>query len=84
MIRIVRFYLTVVLRHVNRVFIGILRIWHYKKLTRKLRKQANLPPLFDEDDLPDPIYDPNYVHVLTEKQERDLHHRELLFHFTDH
>ncbi|KAL5508277.1 hypothetical protein ACEPAH_5896 [Sanghuangporus vaninii] len=57
----------------------ILRIWHYKKLTRKLRKKANLPELFDEDDLPDPIYDPNYVHVLTEKQERDLHHQQRQF-----
>ncbi|KAL5527363.1 hypothetical protein ACEPAG_6154 [Sanghuangporus baumii] len=57
----------------------ILRIWHYKRLTRKLRKKAGLPELFDEDDLPDPIYDPNYVHVLTEKQERDLHHQQRQF-----
>ncbi|KAF5387704.1 hypothetical protein D9615_000499 [Tricholomella constricta] len=37
-------------------------IWHYKRKTRKLRTKAGLPQLFDEDDLPDPKYDPNYVH----------------------
>ena len=55
---------------------GILRIRRFKSLTRKLRAEAGLPELFDEDDLPDPIYDPNYVHVLSEKQEMELHHRE--------
>ena len=35
-----------------------------------------MPQLYDEDDLPDPLYDPNYVHVLTDKQQEDLHHRE--------
>lgn len=42
----------------------------------KLRKKAGLPQLFDVDDLPDPIYDPNYVHVLTEAEQTDLHRRE--------
>lgn len=41
-----------------------------------LRAKAGLPALYDEDDLPDPIYDPNHVHVLTEIQQRDLHYRE--------
>lgn len=42
-----------------------------------LRAKAGLPALYDEDDLPDPMYDPNHVHVLTEMQQRDLHYREL-------
>ncbi|KAH8113230.1 hypothetical protein DFH11DRAFT_1600871 [Phellopilus nigrolimitatus] len=57
----------------------ILRIWHYKRLTRKLRRKAKLPMLFDEDDLPDPMYDPNYVHVLSEKQEHTLHRLQQQF-----
>ncbi|EEB99515.1 hypothetical protein MPER_00796, partial [Moniliophthora perniciosa FA553] len=48
------------------------KIYHYKRLTRKLRAKAGLPQLFDVDDLPDPAYDPNYVHVLTEEQEKDF------------
>lgn len=43
----------------------------------KLRSQAGLPQLFDVDDLPDPVYDPNYVHVLTEDEQEDLHRRKL-------
>ena len=50
-------------------------IWYYKRLTRRLRKKAGLPELYDQDDLPDPIFDPNYVHVLTDKQQYELHHR---------
>lgn len=41
----------------------------------KLRAKAGLPELYDADDLPDPVYDPNYVHVLTEEQQIDLHYR---------
>ncbi|KAK0206418.1 hypothetical protein DFS33DRAFT_1381524 [Desarmillaria ectypa] len=54
-------------------------IWHYKRRSRKLRREAGLPPLFDEDDLPDPAYDPNYVHVLTEKEQDDLHRQQVKF-----
>jgi hypothetical protein len=36
---------------------------------------AGLPQLYDVDDLPNPAYDPNYVHVLTDKEELDLHKR---------
>ncbi|KAI5893472.1 uncharacterized protein SCHCODRAFT_02575105 [Schizophyllum commune H4-8] len=57
----------------------ILKIWRYKRLTRKLRKRAGLPTLFDEDDLPDPDYDPNYVHVLTPKQQADLQRQQRKF-----
>jgi len=51
-------------------------IWYYKRRTRKLRKKAGLPELYDKDDLPDPVYDPNYVHVLTDKEEHELHHEQ--------
>lgn len=34
-----------------------------------------LPQLYDVDDLPDPAYDPNYVHVLSDKEQADLHKR---------
>jgi hypothetical protein len=40
-----------------------------------LRAMAGLPQLFDVDDLPDRAYDPNYVHVLSDKEELDLHKR---------
>jgi hypothetical protein len=51
------------------------KIWYYKRRTRKLRRKAGLPELYDNNDLPDPIFDPNYVHVLTDKEEYELHHR---------
>ncbi|KAJ7498809.1 hypothetical protein FB451DRAFT_11090 [Mycena latifolia] len=54
-------------------------IWHYKRRTRMLRAKAGLPKLFDEDDLPDPAYDPNYVHVLTDKEQKDLHRQQVKF-----
>jgi hypothetical protein len=57
---------------------GIFKIWLYKRRTQRLREKAGLPQLFDEDDLPDPFYDPNYVHVLTEEEQKDLHRREYL------
>ncbi|KAH8830932.1 hypothetical protein DL96DRAFT_1594868 [Flagelloscypha sp. PMI_526] len=54
----------------------VMRIWHYKLLTRKLRKKAGLPPLLDEDDLPDPMYDPNY------RQQKELHRQQRKFHYS--
>jgi hypothetical protein len=57
---------------------GICKIWHYKHKTTKLRDKAGLPQLFDVDDLPDPAYDPSFVHVLTEREQQDLHHRTYL------
>ncbi|PPQ77440.1 LOW QUALITY PROTEIN: hypothetical protein CVT25_011022 [Psilocybe cyanescens] len=62
----------------------IWRIWRYKQKTIKLRKKAGLPQLFDVDDLPDPIYDPNYVHVLTEDEQMDLHRRQSFRLFQKH
>jgi len=55
------------------------KIWRYKRKTRKLRKQRGLPELIDEDDLPDPIYDVNYVHVLTDTEQADLHYQQTKF-----
>ncbi|KAJ7507925.1 hypothetical protein B0H11DRAFT_151014 [Mycena galericulata] len=54
-------------------------IWYYKRRTRMLRAKAGLPQLFDVDDLPDPAYDPNYVHVLTEKEQKYLHRQQIKF-----
>lgn len=57
----------------------IWKIWRHKRNTIRLREQAGLPQLFDVDDLPDPMYDPNYVHVLTEQEQRDLHDQQSKF-----
>lgn len=54
----------------------IFKIWYYKRKTRILRAKAGLLKLYDEDDLPDPIYDANYVHVLTEEEEIELHYQQ--------
>ncbi|KAF7331890.1 hypothetical protein MKEN_00069300 [Mycena kentingensis (nom. inval.)] len=54
-------------------------IWHYKRKTRRLRAKANLPELFDADDLPDFNYDTNYVHVLTDKEQKFLHRQQVKF-----
>ncbi|KAJ3512536.1 hypothetical protein NLJ89_g3460 [Agrocybe chaxingu] len=60
----------------------IWKIWRYKRKTMKLREKAGLPQLFDVDDLPDPVYDPNYVHVLTEEEQRDLHRQQRKFQYS--
>ncbi|KAH9951643.1 golgi-body localization protein domain-containing protein [Amylocystis lapponica] len=57
----------------------ICKIWHYQRRTTKLRRIAGLPALYDADDLPDPIYDANYVHVLTEQEQIDLHYQQHKF-----
>lgn len=57
----------------------VIYIWYYKRLTRKLRKKAGLPELYDKEDLPDPIFDPNHVRVLTDKQQYQLHHHQKKF-----
>lgn len=57
--------------------VGMGKILYYKRLTRKLRAQQGLPQLMDEDDLPDPMYDPDYVHVLSDKQQDELHYQQL-------
>ena len=64
----------------NRPFFskGIWKIWRYKRKTIQVRAKAGLPQLFDADDLPNPIYDPHYVHVLTDAEQKDLHRRKYL------
>ncbi|KAI0677562.1 hypothetical protein C8Q78DRAFT_98113 [Trametes maxima] len=57
----------------------VCKIWHYKRKIAKLRQKAGLPELYDPDDLPDPVYDPNYVQVLTEDQQIDLHYQQHKF-----
>lgn len=44
-------------------------------MTIKRRRKAGLPDLYDNNDLPDPAYDANYIHVLTEEEQADLHYR---------
>ncbi|OCH92936.1 hypothetical protein OBBRIDRAFT_802282 [Obba rivulosa] len=58
---------------------GIVKIWRYKRRIAKLRRKAGLPELYDPDDLPDPVYDENYVHVLTEEEQMDLHYQQHKF-----
>ncbi|KAI9063308.1 hypothetical protein FKP32DRAFT_1758393 [Trametes sanguinea] len=57
----------------------ICKIWHYKRKIGRLRRKAGLPELYDPDDLPDPVYDPNYIHVLTEEEQIDLHYQQHKF-----
>ncbi|KAL7282365.1 hypothetical protein ACG7TL_003835 [Trametes sanguinea] len=57
----------------------ICKIWHYKRKIARLRRKAGLPELYDPDDLPDPVYDPNYIHVLTEEEQIDLHYQQHKF-----
>ncbi|CAE6540752.1 unnamed protein product [Rhizoctonia solani] len=57
----------------------IAKIWHYRQVTRRLRRQAQLPALIDGNDLPDPTYNPNYVHVLSERQQKDLYYQQQKF-----
>ncbi|KAL0572041.1 hypothetical protein V5O48_009919 [Marasmius crinis-equi] len=60
----------------------IAKIYHYKRRTARLRKEAGLPQLYDPDDLPDPAFDPNYVHVLTDKEQKDLHRQQRKFQYS--
>ncbi|CAE6435294.1 unnamed protein product [Rhizoctonia solani] len=57
----------------------IAKIWHYRQVTRRLRRNAQLPALVDGNDLPDPIYNPNYVRVLSARQQEDLHYQQQKF-----
>ncbi|KAI0702885.1 golgi-body localization protein domain-containing protein [Cytidiella melzeri] len=57
----------------------ISRIFHWQRITLQRRRKAGLPDLYDNNDLPDPAYDENYVHVLTEKEQADLHYQQHKF-----
>jgi len=50
----------------------IAQIWNLQRISRNLRKEKGLPPLENEHDLPDPDLDPNFTHVLTDKQQKIL------------
>jgi hypothetical protein len=54
-------------------------IWHYQRKTAALRRKKNIPQLEDPNDLPDPVYDDRYVHVLSDKEQRDLHYHQHQF-----
>ncbi|TFY59690.1 hypothetical protein EVJ58_g5638 [Rhodofomes roseus] len=57
----------------------VFKIWWYKRKTEKLRCAAGLPELYDPNDLPDPHYDANFVPVLTEEEQVDLHYQQHKF-----
>ncbi|KZT74331.1 hypothetical protein DAEQUDRAFT_660489 [Daedalea quercina L-15889] len=57
----------------------VFKIWWYKRKTEKLRCAAGLPELYDPNDLSDPLYDANYVPVLTEEEQIDLHYQQHMF-----
>ncbi|EMD40777.1 hypothetical protein CERSUDRAFT_80431 [Gelatoporia subvermispora B] len=57
----------------------IVKIWRYKRRIAMHRLKAGVPELYDPDDLPDPVYDANYVHVLTEEEQMDLHYQQHKF-----
>ncbi|PVF96446.1 hypothetical protein CPB86DRAFT_709048 [Serendipita vermifera] len=43
-------------------------IYHYARKDRTLRMRANLPPVGDFNDIPDPLIDSDHVQMLTDKQ----------------
>ena len=52
-------------------------IYYFKRRTRRLRFQADLPPLADENDVPDPLVDSAVEsQVLNECELRKLRYRE--------
>ncbi|KZT12507.1 uncharacterized protein LAESUDRAFT_638973 [Laetiporus sulphureus 93-53] len=57
----------------------ICKICYYQRKTAKLRQKAGLPALYDKNDLPDPKYDANYVPVLSDEEQVDLHYQQLKF-----
>jgi hypothetical protein len=57
----------------------MIRIWQMKRRTAKLRSAGGLPQVVDEDDLPDPAQDPNYVPVLTVDEQEELRNHQLKF-----
>lgn len=53
-------------------------IYYFKRRTRQLRSQGKLPPLADEDDIPDPLVDPAIeFQVLGDRELKKLRYREL-------
>lgn len=59
----------------------MITIWRLKRLSRRLREKRGLPPISkeDEDDQLDPENDPNFVPVLSEKQQAQLRYQQEKF-----
>ncbi|KAK4690078.1 hypothetical protein P7C73_g67, partial [Tremellales sp. Uapishka_1] len=51
-------------------------IWKLKRLSTKLRAERDLPPIEDPDDMPDPAFDKDFVQVLSDKQQEQLHYQQ--------
>ncbi|KAL7414276.1 hypothetical protein BDY24DRAFT_386389 [Mrakia frigida] len=54
-------------------------IWRLKRVSRRLRLARGEPICEDPDDLPDPLLDPNFVPVLTVKQQDQLRYQQTKF-----
>nr|XP_018260564.1 uncharacterized protein I303_07489 [Kwoniella dejecticola CBS 10117]OBR82722.1 hypothetical protein I303_07489 [Kwoniella dejecticola CBS 10117] len=54
-------------------------IWTLKNRDSRLRKKQGLPPIEDENDLPDPDLIKDYVFVLSEKDQKNLRYQQEKF-----
>ncbi|OWZ54225.1 hypothetical protein C368_03364 [Cryptococcus neoformans 125.91] len=54
-------------------------IWTLKSRAERRREKMGLPPIEDENDLPDPQDIPGYIHVLDEKETARLRHHQEKF-----
>ncbi|WVW86585.1 hypothetical protein I302_108635 [Kwoniella bestiolae CBS 10118] len=54
-------------------------IWTLKNRDSRLRKKQGLPPIEDENDLPDPELIKDYVFVLSEKDQKNLRYQQEKF-----
>ncbi|KIR60249.1 hypothetical protein I314_04105 [Cryptococcus bacillisporus CA1873] len=54
-------------------------IWTLKRRAERRREKMDLPPIEDENDLPDPQDIPGYIHVLNEKEAAKLRHHQEKF-----
>lgn len=50
-----------------------------KRKTRRLRQQRGLPPIEDENDLPDPRDQADYVAVLSDEEQDQLRYQQERF-----
>lgn len=50
-----------------------------KRKTRRLRQQRGLPPIEDENDLPDPRDQADYVAVLSDEEQNQLRYQQERF-----
>ncbi|KIR34432.1 hypothetical protein I310_02645 [Cryptococcus deuterogattii CA1014] len=54
-------------------------IWTLKRRAERRREKLDLPPIEDENDLPDPQDIPGYIHVLNEKEAAKLRYHQEKF-----